>query len=66
MVAFRALAGIGGAGLLISLAWVTRAWEGRRQGLAVGVWRAFLLAGTVGGPPLGGALTALLGWQSVM
>lgn len=66
VVGYRVLQGIGGAGLLISLAWVTKAWDGPRQGMAVGIWRAFLLAGTVGGPPLGGALTALLGWRSVM
>lgn len=64
-VAFRALQGVGGAGLMISVAWVAVAWAGRRQGLAIGIWRALLLAGTVGGPSLGGALTAWLGWRSV-
>lgn len=66
VVLYRAVQGVGGGALLISLAWVTKAWEGPRQGLAVGIWRAFLLAGTVGGPALGGALTAMLGWRSVM
>lgn len=64
-VALRALQGVGGAGLMISVAWVAVAWAGPRQGLAIGIWRALLLAGTVGGPPLGGALTAWLGWRSV-
>lgn len=66
VVGYRVVQGIGGAGLLISLAWVTTTWRGPRQGTAVGVWRAFLLAGTVGGPSLGGVLTATLGWRSVM
>jgi len=65
VVAFRALQGVGGAGLMISVAWVAAAWSGPRQGFAIGVWRALLLAGTVGGPPLGGALTGWLGWRSV-
>jgi Cu+-exporting ATPase len=65
VVVFRALQGIGGAGLMISIAWVATTWAGPRQGFALGIWRAMLLAGTVGGPPLGGALTGWLGWRSV-
>lgn len=66
VLAVRALAGVGGGGLTISMAWVASAWKGPRQGSALGVWRALLLAGTVGGPALGGILTASLGWQSVL
>ena len=66
VIVTRAAAGVGGAGLMISLAWVTTSWAGPRQGFAVGVWRALLLAGTVGGPPLGGLLAAEVGWRSVM
>jgi len=47
LVVLRALRGIGGASFMISIA-----------RMAIGIWRARLLAGTVGGPPLGGDLTA--------
>lgn len=66
VLAFRAVQGVGGAGLMISLAWVVTAWQGPRQGFAVGTWRAMLLAGTIGGPPLGGALASWLGWRSTL
>lgn len=65
IVVFRALQGAAGGGLMISIAWVAVAWAGPRQGIALGIWRALLLGGTVGGPPLGGALTAWLGWRSI-
>lgn len=66
LIALRAVSGLGGAGLTISLGWVARSWAGPRQGVAVGLWRALLLAGTVGGPALGGVMTASIGWRSVL
>lgn len=65
-IVIRALEGIGGAGLLVSLAFVSLSFPGEGRGLALGLWRAALLAGTVGGPPLGGLLVATLGWRSTM
>ncbi len=65
-IVIRALEGIGGAGLLVSLAFVSRSFPSEGRGLALGLWRAALLAGTVGGPPLGGLLVATLGWRSTM
>lgn len=66
VIILRALAGIGGAGLLVSLAFVALSFPPRQQGFALGIWRGALLIGTVGGPPLGGLLVATLGWRSVM
>jgi EmrB/QacA subfamily drug resistance transporter len=66
IIVIRALEGIGGAGLLVSLAFVSLNFPGEGRGLALGLWRAALLAGTVGGPPLGGLLVATLGWRSTM
>ncbi len=66
LIVFRTLQGVGGAALMISLAFVANAFAGvPRYGFALGIWRAFLLAGTVGGPVVGGVLTATLGWRSV-
>ncbi len=66
VIVFRTLQGVGGAVLMISLAFVAKAFAGAsRYGFALGIWRAFLLAGTVGGPVIGGVLTATLGWRSV-
>ncbi|GAC1343132.1 MAG: DHA2 family efflux MFS transporter permease subunit [Ktedonobacteraceae bacterium] len=65
-IVIRALEGFGGAGLLVSLAFVSLNFPGEGRGLALGLWRAALLAGTVGGPPLGGLLAATLGWRSTM
>lgn len=65
-IVIRALEGISGAGLLVSLAFVSLNFPDEGRGWALGLWRAALLAGTVGGPPLGGLLAATLGWRSTM
>ncbi len=65
LIVFRTLQGVGGAVLMISLAFVVAAFaDSPRQGFALGLWRAMLLGGTVGGPVIGGVLTATLGWRS--
>jgi MFS family permease len=62
MIVLRTITKIDGAGLLVSLASVALSFLERQQGIALGIWRATLLIGTVGGPPLGGLLVATLGW----
>ncbi len=66
LIVFRTLQGVGGAMLMISLAFVASAFAGSpRYSFALGIWRALLLAGTVGGPVVGGVLTATISWRSV-
>jgi EmrB/QacA subfamily drug resistance transporter len=65
-IAIRVVQGVAGAALLVSLAFVSLSFPDKQRGLALGLWRAALLAGTVGGPPLGGLLTVTLGWRSTM
>lgn len=64
LVTMRTIQGLGGGILLDSIVFIsTRIRE--RQGLAFGIWRAALLAGTVAGPVIGGYLAVWLGWRSL-
>ena len=64
LIASRTVQGLGGGVILDSIVFIS---AGVRQGrgVAFGVWRAALLSGTVGGPVIGGYLSALLGWRSL-
>jgi MFS family permease len=65
MVATRTLQGLGGGIILDSIVFISTRIREDRQGLALGIWRAALLTGTVGGPVIGGYLSVLLGWRSL-
>ena len=65
LIASRAVQGLGGGVILDSIVFIS-AGVRQGQGLAFGVWRAALLSGTVGGPVIGGYLSVLLGWRSLM
>lgn len=63
-LALRAVQGLGGGIILVSMVFIVRQVSQERQGLSLGIWRAALLGGTVGGPPLGGYIAAVLGWPA--
>lgn len=65
LVATRTLQGLGGGIILDSIVFISTQIRDDRQGLALGFWRAALLAGTVGGPVIGGYLAVALGWRSL-
>jgi MFS family permease len=64
-LALRVVQGLGGGIILVSMVFIVRQLAVHRQGGALGIWRAALLAGTVAGPPLGGYLASLLGWRAI-
>lgn len=63
-IALHTLQGVGGGIILVSIVFISTQIR-ERTGLALGVWRAALLSGTVGGPVLGGYLSAYWGWPSI-
>ena len=65
LIATRALQGLGGGVILGSIVFISTQVRAERQGLALGIWRAALLTGTVGGPVIGGYLSVFLGWRSL-
>jgi DHA2 family methylenomycin A resistance protein-like MFS transporter len=64
LVALRTLQGLGGGIILVSIVFISTQIRDS-QGLAFGIWRAALLAGTVAGPVIGGYLDLALGWRSL-
>ncbi|TAM60244.1 MFS transporter [bacterium] len=64
LVALHTLQGLGGGIILVSIVFIS-AQIRERTGLALGTWRAALLSGTVGGPVVGGYLSAYWGWPSI-
>jgi MFS family permease len=64
-LALRLVQGLGGGIMLVSMVFIVRQLPAGQQGTGLGIWRAALLAGTVAGPPLGGYLASLLGWQAI-
>lgn len=64
-IALRTLQGLGGGIILVSMVFIVRQLPEERHGVALGVWRAALLSGTVGGPVLGGYIAAALGWPAI-
>ena len=65
LITTRTLQGLGGGILLDSIVFISTRIREDRQGLALGIWRAALLSGTVGGPVIGGFLAAEWGWRSL-
>ncbi|MES2209976.1 MAG: MFS transporter [Chloroflexota bacterium] len=66
LAAARLLQGVAGA-LLVpgSLAIITATFEGADRGRAFGIWAAWTSAVAIFGPPVGGTLVELYGWQSI-
>jgi heavy metal translocating P-type ATPase len=65
LIAARTLQGLGGGIILDSIVFISTRIRQDRRGLALGIWRAALLSGTVGGPVIGGYLAVELGWRSL-
>ncbi len=66
LVGFRVLQGVGAALMLPgTLAVITRAYPGREQAKAIGIWAGIGSAALPAGPLLGGALTQAIGWRAV-
>lgn len=63
----RAIQGVGGAAMFaVSLALVAQEFAaGRERGVAMGLYGATIGAAVAVGPLVGGALTDLLGWESI-
>lgn len=64
LIATRTVQGLGGGIILDSIVFISTRISEDRQGLALGIWRAALLSGTVGGPVIGGYLDVTLGWRA--
>ena len=66
LAAARLLQGVAGA-LLVpgSLAIITATFEGPARGRAFGIWAASTSVLTIFGPPVGGTLVEVFGWQSI-
>ena len=66
LAAARLLQGVAGA-LLVpgSLAIITATFEGPARGRAFGIWAAATSVVAVFGPPVGGVLVEVFGWQSI-
>jgi EmrB/QacA subfamily drug resistance transporter len=61
---FRALQGIGGAGMLATtLALIAQEFQGPERATAFGIWGATIGGAVAVGPLVGGALTEGLGWE---
>ncbi len=65
LIVTRMLQGLGGGIILDSIVFISTRVREDRRGLALGIWRAALLSGTVGGPVIGGYLAVALGWRSL-
>jgi EmrB/QacA subfamily drug resistance transporter len=66
LVAARALQGLGGATIMANvMAIIAMVFPLERRGQALGLIGSVVAAGTLAGPPLGGLLTAWLGWPSI-
>lgn len=64
LITFRAVQGIGGAGMFASsLALLAQEFRGRDRGVALGVWGATAGAAVAIGPLVGGALTSGASWR---
>lgn len=65
LIAGRVLQGVFGALLVpTSLAIISATYEGVERGRAFGIWAAATSAITLVGPPIGGLLVDVVGWQS--
>ncbi len=66
LVAFRALQGLGGTMMqALGMAMGTEIFPAAERGRALGTMGAVVSVGIAVGPPLGGLLIGLVGWQSV-
>jgi DHA2 family multidrug resistance protein len=66
LIAFRALQGLGAGGLLpLSQGVLMSLFPGGRRATAVGLVGTAAVLGPLFGPPLGGLLTDVFGWQSI-
>ena len=66
LIAFRALQGLGGTMMqALGMAMVTEIFPASERGRALGTMGAVVSVGIAVGPPLGGLLIGLVGWQSV-
>lgn len=66
LVAMRALQGVGAAMLMPnSLALLGAAFPGEARGQAIGTWAAAGVGASAIGPPLGGWLIGVAGWQAI-
>lgn len=64
LIAARAVQGVGGAAMLATtMALLTSAYQGRRRGVAFGMWGAVSGASAAAGPIVGGLLTEYLDWR---
>ena len=66
LVTMRAFQGVGAAMLMPnSLGLLGAAFSGEARGRAIGTWAAIGVAASAIGPPLGGWLISVAGWQSI-
>lgn len=66
LIAARVFQGLGGATIMANvMAIIALIFPSERRGQALGLIGSVVAAGTLAGPPLGGLLTAWLGWRSI-
>ena len=66
LIAARVFQGIGGAAIMANvMAIIAIVFPPEQRGQALGLIGSVVAAGTLAGPPLGGVLTAALGWRSI-
>lgn len=66
LIAARAFQALGGATIMANvMAIIALIFPVEQRGRALGMIGSVVAAGTLAGPPLGGLLTALLGWRSI-
>ncbi|MEJ6401146.1 MFS transporter [Nicoliella lavandulae] len=66
LIIFRALQGIGGAGMLsLSMSIIADTFEGPERGLALGIWGSVAGLSTALGPLIGGILLSFFSWESI-
>lgn len=66
LIAARVFQGIGGATIMANvMAIIAITFPAEHRGQALGLIGSVVAAGTLAGPPLGGILTAWLGWRSI-